>query len=84
MLISIVKAILVIVIMIAMVLILLGINHFLHGNNSHLDEEVERMRRDVATRGDVMTEGNVFQEFIPGTEREDKGNLKETVSRVAD
>lgn len=64
MVISVVKAVLVIVIMVAMVLILLGINHLFSGNFATREQDAERMRHDVDHKEDVITDDSVFHNLV--------------------
>lgn len=66
MLIGIFKFLLVMIILVAMVLILLGINYLFSGNLHSDEKETDKFRKEVEHDEDVMSTKNVFHQFIDG------------------
>lgn len=64
MVISVIKAFLVIVIIAAMVMILLGMNCLLRGDFTTIEEDEMRMRTDLENSRDVITKDSVFHGFV--------------------
>lgn len=62
--ISVLKAVFIIVILAAMVILLLGINHIFSGNFNARTEDADRLRRDLEEKEDVITEDNVFESLV--------------------
>lgn len=62
--ISIIKAILIIVIMAMMALLLLGINHIFSGSFKADKDDADRLRSDVETKDDVITDDNIFHDLV--------------------
>lgn len=60
----IVKAMLVLIILVAMVMILLGINQLFSGNLQTEEEEIKQLRDDVNDNDEVITPQNVFRKFL--------------------
>lgn len=62
--IAILKFILVLIILVAMIIILLGINHLFSGNFSSSEKETSDFRREVREGDDVMSSHNLFHQFL--------------------
>ena len=62
--IAIIKAMLVLVILVAMVMILLGINQLFTGNLQTEEEDTNSFRNDVNDKEDVLTSQNLFRKFL--------------------
>ncbi len=62
--IAIVKFMLVLIILVAMVMILLGINRLFTGSLQTEEEETNQLRNDVNDKDDVLTSQNVFRKFL--------------------
>lgn len=61
------KFILVLVILVAMIVILLGINQLFSGNFSSSEKETSDFRREVREKDEVMSSQNLFRRFLgPG------------------
>lgn len=54
------------VILVAMVLILLGINYLFSGNLHSDEKETDTFRKEVEHDENVMSKKNVFHQFIDG------------------
>ena len=65
--ISVIKAILIIFILAVMVVLLLGINHLFAGNFRADRDDADKLREDVETKDDVITDNNVFHELVERT-----------------
>ena len=72
MVIPILKVLLVIVILSVMILVLLGINHFLSGNFSVNDSDVDKLRSDVRKRDEVISNNSIFTELVKVKNRDDR------------
>lgn len=55
---------LVLIILVAMVMILLGINQLFSGNLQTEEEDINRFRNEVNDNDDVMTSQNLFRKFL--------------------
>ncbi|MDE6409376.1 MAG: hypothetical protein K2K81_03910 [Muribaculaceae bacterium] len=55
---------LVLIILVAMVMILLGINRLFTGSLQTEEEETNQLRNDVNDKDDVLTSQNVFRKFL--------------------
>lgn len=55
---------LVLIILVAMVMILLGINQLFTGNLQVEEEETNQLRNDVNEKDEVLTSQNVFRKFL--------------------
>ena len=62
--IAIIKAMLVLVILVAMVMILLGTNQLFTGNLQTEEEDTNSFRNDVNDKEDVLTSQNLFRKFL--------------------
>lgn len=60
----IIKAMLVLIILVAMVMILMGINHLFADNTMAEEEEVAKLRTAVEEKEDVITPQNIFRRFL--------------------
>lgn len=58
------KIFLVFIILVAMAVILLGINQLFAGNFTTHSEEAEELRKDVKTGDEIMTRYNAFRQFL--------------------
>lgn len=58
------KVMLVLIILVAMVMILLGINQLFSGNLQAEEEEINRLRNDVNDKDEVITPQNIFRKFL--------------------
>lgn len=61
------KIFLVFIILVAMTIILLGINHLFAGNFNTNSEEADELRNDVSHGDEVMTRFNSFRQFFGST-----------------
>ena len=64
MVISVFKAVLIIVILGVMVLILLGINHLFAGNFDADEDDAAELRKDLDERKDVISDQSVFHDLV--------------------
>ncbi|MBD5328676.1 MAG: hypothetical protein HDS03_02100 [Bacteroides sp.] len=55
---------LVLIILVAMVMILLGINQLFSGNLQTEEEDINRFRNEINDKDDVMTSQNLFRKFL--------------------
>lgn len=55
---------LVLIILVAMVMILLGINQLFTGNLRTEEDDTNRLRNDVNDKDEVLTSQNVFRRFL--------------------
>lgn len=62
--ITLLKAISVIIILAIMVLLLISVNHFLSGNFSSSEEDMDRMRDDIKDSDRVISNENIFNELV--------------------
>ncbi|MDE5790093.1 MAG: hypothetical protein K2H96_02540 [Muribaculaceae bacterium] len=60
----IIKGMLVLIILVAMVMILLGINQLFTGNLQAEEEETNQLRNDVNDKDEVLTSQNLFRKFL--------------------
>lgn len=58
------KGMLVLIILVAMVMILLGINQLFSGNFQNEEEETKVLRNEVEERDEVITSQNLFRKFL--------------------
>ncbi|MDE6259090.1 MAG: hypothetical protein K2M53_12010 [Muribaculaceae bacterium] len=58
------KGMLVLIILVAMVMILLGINQLFSGNFQNEEEETNVLRKEVEERDEVITSQNLFRKFL--------------------
>ncbi|MBD5184880.1 MAG: hypothetical protein HDS97_08345 [Bacteroidales bacterium] len=58
------KGMLVLIILVAMVMILLGINQLFSGNFQNEEEETKVLRKEVEERDEVITSQNLFRKFL--------------------
>lgn len=65
---TILKIIAVVVILVAMLVILLGIGHMTSGNFETNREDIDELRHDVESKRDVVSNKNIFHEFVEGKE----------------
>lgn len=63
-LVSIFRVALVGIILIGMIMILLGINHLTHNDDSLTDEETQSYRQDIPTEKRVISSKSVFNNFL--------------------
>ncbi|MDE7413715.1 MAG: hypothetical protein K2N05_08025 [Muribaculaceae bacterium] len=62
--IAILKAMLVLIILVAMVMILIGINKLFTGEILMEEEATDCLRNDVKEKAEVMTSQNIFRRFL--------------------
>ena len=55
---------LVLIILVAMVMILLGINQLFTGNLHTEEEEINQLRNDIDEKDDVITSQSLFRKFL--------------------
>lgn len=58
------KGMLVLIILVAMVMILLGINQLFTGNLHTEEEEINQLRNDIDEKDDVITSQSLFRKFL--------------------
>ncbi|MBD5288455.1 MAG: hypothetical protein HDS28_05200 [Bacteroides sp.] len=58
------KGMLVLIILVAMVMILLGINQLFTGNFHTEEEEINQLRKDIDEKDDVITSQSLFRKFL--------------------
>ena len=63
-LVSIFRVALVGIILIGMIMILLGINHLTHNDDSLTDEETQSYRQDIPTEKRVISSKSIFNNFL--------------------
>ena len=66
------QTIFVVLILGAMVMLLLGITHLFNGAVDGSEEEADRLRDDVESNSDVITDDSLFNHFIASHKREEK------------
>lgn len=64
--IAILKIIAVVVILVAMLVILLGIGHLSSGSFNTDSSDIDQLRKDVESKRDVVSNKNMFHEFVGG------------------
>ncbi len=66
-----IQTVFVVLILGAMVMLLLGITRLFHGNVDGSEEEADRLRDDVESNSDVITDDSLFNQFIAHHKREE-------------
>ena len=61
---TILQILIVVIIIMGMIMVLLGINHLTHNDDSISQEQTEHMKEDMRRKESVITDRSVFHNFL--------------------